>query len=88
MGFIHTLKNNGIEIVSSDLKMDKNGIWRMDFEDMEKKIILKKIDCTIFYSPHNSVGRVWEKWEIEKAMELYKKYDVYVISDEVWSDLL
>lgn len=33
-------------------------------------------------------GCVWERWEIEKAMELYKKYDVFVISDEIWSDLI
>ena len=31
---------------------------------------------------------VWERWELEKAMELYKKYDVYVVSDEIWSDLM
>lgn len=41
----------------------------------------------IFCSPHNPTGRAWERWEIETAMELFKKYDVYVISDEIWSDL-
>src|SRR5699024_5985524 len=34
------------------------------------------------------LGRVWEKWEIEAAMALYQKYDVTVISDEIWSDIL
>lgn len=38
--------------------------------------------------PHNPCGRVWERWELEKAMELYKKYDVYVVSDEIWSDII
>ena len=38
--------------------------------------------------PHNPCGRVWERWELEKAMELFRKYDVYVVSDEIWSDLL
>ena len=33
-------------------------------------------------------GRVWERWELEKAMELFKKYDVYVVSDEIWSDII
>ena len=42
----------------------------------------------IFCSPHNPCGRVWERWEIEKAMEIYKKYDVYVVSDEIWSDII
>lgn len=60
----------------------------MNFEDMEKKIASKKIHAAIFCSPHNPCGRVWEKWEIEKAMEIYKKHDVYVISDEIWSDII
>ena len=46
-----------------------------------------KIHAAVFCSPHNPTGRVWERWEIEKAMEIYQKHDVYVISDEIWSDL-
>jgi len=87
-GFTGTLTNNGYDIVHSPLKQDENGIWRMDFEDMEKKIVEGKIHAAIFCSPHNPCGRVWEKWEVEKAMELYKKHDVMVISDEIWSDIL
>ena len=55
----------------------------MDFEDMEKKIVDNKIHTAIFCSPHNPSGRVWERWEIEKAMEIYEKHDVYVIADEI-----
>ena len=55
---------------------------------MEKKIVENQIHTTIFCSPHNPCGRVWEKWELEKAMELFRKHDVYVISDEIWSDLI
>ena len=60
----------------------------MDFEDMEEKIVKNKIHAAVFCSPHNPTGRVWERWEIEKAMEIYKKYDVTVISDEIWSDII
>ena len=88
VGFTGTLTNNGYDIVHSPLVQDEKGIWRMDFEDMEKKIVEGKIHAAIFCSPHNPCGRVWEKWEVEKAMELYKKYDVMVISDEIWSDIL
>ncbi len=88
VGFTGVLKNNGFQIVHSELKQDAEGVWRMDFEDMEKKIKDHKIHAAIFCSPHNPCGRVWEKWEIEQAMELYRKYDVYVVSDEIWSDLL
>ena len=88
VGFTHSLENNGYDIVHSALKQDENGVWRMDFEDMEKKIVEGKIHTAIFCSPHNPTGRVWEKWEVEKAMALYKKHDVFVISDEIWSDIL
>ena len=87
VGFTHSLGDNGYNLVHSPLVLDEQGIWRMDFEDMERKIIEKKIHCAVFCSPHNPCGRVWERWEIEKAMERYKKHDVFVISDEIWSDL-
>ena len=88
IGFTGTLTNNGYHIIHSPLAKDENGIWRMDFEDMEKKIVENKIHAAIFCSPHNPTGRVWERWEVEKAMELYKKHDVMVISDEIWSDII
>ena len=88
VGFTGSLTNNGYHIVHSPLVIDEDGIWRMDFADMEKKIVENNIHCTIFCSPHNPCGRVWERWEIEKAMELFRKHDVYVISDEIWSDIL
>ena len=88
VGFTGTLTNNGYHIVHSALKQDENGIWRMDFADMEEKIVKNKIHAAIFCSPHNPTGRVWERWEIEQAMELYRKHNVYVISDEIWSDIL
>ncbi len=88
VGFTHSLTNNGYDIIHSPLVKDEAGVWRMDFEDMEKKLAEHKIHAAVFCSPHNPCGRVWEKWEVEKAMELYKKYDVMVVSDEIWSDIL
>ena len=87
IGFTFTLKDNGYDIVHSPLKQDEQGVWRMDLEDMEKKLVEQKIHAAVFCSPHNPTGRVWEKWEIEQAMALFKKHDVWVISDEIWSDL-
>lgn len=87
VGFTGTLNGNGRKIVHSDLKRDENGVWRMDYEDMEQKIRENQIHFAIFCSPHNPTGRVWEREEIEKAMEIYKKYDCVVVSDEIWSDL-
>lgn len=88
IGFTGVLKNNGYESVHSPLKKDVNGVWRMDFEDMEAKIKKHHIHAAIFCSPHNPSGRVWERWEIEKAMEIFRDNDVYVVSDEIWSDLV
>jgi cystathionine beta-lyase len=88
VGFTGALSNNGYDMVLSPLKKDENGVWRMDFEDMEKKIVENKIHAAIMCSPHNPTGRVWEREELEQAMELFRKYDVYVVSDEIWSDLI
>ena len=88
VGFTGSIENCGYKIIHSPLVKDAEGIWRIDFEDMEKKIVDHNIHASVFCSPHNPCGRVWEKWEVEKVMELYKKYDVQVVSDEIWSDLI
>lgn len=87
IGFTHALGDCGYRIVHSPLVQDENGVWRMDLADMEEKLRSHHIHAAILCSPHNPTGRVWEKWELEQAMELYRKYDVYVVSDEIWSDL-
>ena len=88
IGFTVSLENNGYRIVHSPLVKDAGGVWRMDLEDMERKLVDHKIHSAVFCSPHNPCGRVWERGEIEAAMELFRKHDVFVISDEIWSDLL
>ena len=88
IGFTRCLENNGYDIVHSPLVQDENGVWRMDFADMEKHLAEEHIHAAILCSPHNPCGRVWERWELEKAMELFKKYNVYVVSDEIWSDII
>lgn len=88
IGFTGSIESAGIKIVHSPLKLDEDGVWRMDFDDMEKKLADNNIHAAVFCSPHNPCGRVWEPWEIERAMEVYKKYDCVVISDEIWSDII
>lgn len=87
-GFTNTLKNAGYDLVASWLQRDAEGVWRMNYEDMERKLATREIRAVILCSPHNPTGRVWERWELERAMELFRKYDVCVISDEIWSDLV
>ncbi len=88
IGFTEALENNGYHMVLSPLVKDREGCWRMDFEDMERKLKEEKIHAAIFCSPHNPTGRVWEREELMQAMELFRKYDVMVAADEIWSDII
>ena len=88
IGFTGLLKNNGYRAVFSDLIQDEQGVWRMDYADMEEKIRKNRIRTVILCSPHNPCGRVWEREELEEAYRIFRKYDVTVISDEIWSDLI
>ena len=88
IGFTFSLKNSGYNIIHSPLVKDKDGIWRMDLGDMEEKIGKHNIHAAIFCSPHNPCGRVWSREEILQFTELCRKYDVYIISDEIWSDVI
>lgn len=86
-GFTWGLEANGYDIVRSPLVQDKNDVWRMDFADMERKIAQNNIHAAVFCSPFNPCGRVWTREELEQVMALFQKYDVMVVSDEIWSDL-
>lgn len=88
VGFSMAMQANGREPATSPLVKDEQGIWRMDYEDMDRVIRENHIHFAVFCSPHNPCGRVWEREEIEKAMEIFRKNDCYVFSDEIWSDLI
>ena len=87
VGFLHVLHDLNRTVIASPLTRDENGVWRMDFADMERRIKENGIRLVIFCSPHNPCGRVWERWEIERAMDVYRANDCTVISDEIWADL-
>lgn len=88
IGFTKSLENAGYRIVHSPLYRDENGVWRMDLADMEEKLRKNHIHAAILCSPHNPCGRVWTREELQQAMEVYRRCDCYVISDEIWSDIL
>lgn len=88
IGFTGSLENSGYHIVHSALKRDDNGVWRMDYDDMEEKILKNHIHAAIFCSPHNPCGRVWSREEILRFTQLCQKHDVSIVSDEIWSDLI
>ena len=68
IGFIHVLENNGYRIIRNPMVRDEAGVWRLDYEDMERKIAENHVHATVFCNPHNPCGRAWEPEEIRKAM--------------------
>ncbi|WP_137662739.1 MalY/PatB family protein [Enterococcus hulanensis] len=85
--FFDVVKNQKRRLVTSELIETEAG-YRIDFEHFEKQLKENTIKLFILCSPHNPVGRVWEKAELRKLLSLCQKYDVLVISDEIHSDLI
>ena len=84
--FHNAVKDNERKLITCDLKND-NGIFSIDFEKLENEIIKNKAKLIIFCNPHNPVGRVWTKEEIEKVFEICKKHNLYIVSDEIHQDI-
>lgn len=76
----------GRELVLNPLRETDEG-WRMDFEDLEGKFA-QGIAMMILCSPHNPVGRVWERSELEQVLRLADRYGVIVVSDEIHADFV
>jgi len=83
MGFSNDIQGLGRTPVYSELKKDENGIYRIDFEDMEKKIKESNCHLAVMCSPHNPAGRVWERWELEKMVRIFEKNEVRRVSEKV-----
>ncbi len=85
--FFKAVKNNDRKLICSDL-VNENGVYTLDLEDFEKKIVENSVKLFILCSPHNPVGRVWKKEELKKLFEICKKHQVLVVSDEIHQDLV
>lgn len=86
--FASAVKDNGRKLVENPLIKDEKGYYTIDFEDLEKKLSLDEVKLFILCNPHNPVGRVWKKEELLKIGELCKKYNVRILADEIWRDLI
>ncbi|WP_286033599.1 MalY/PatB family protein [Fusobacterium necrogenes] len=82
-----TTENNERNIIINPL-INNNGIYSMNFEDFEKKIIENHIKAFILCNPHNPVGRVWTKEDLIRLGDICLKHNVLIISDEIHSDLI
>lgn len=85
--FTDAIRNNGREIVSSELE-NRDGRYYIDFEDFESKIIKNNVRAYILCSPHNPVCRVWSEDELRTLLNICRKHNVAVISDEIHQDLV
>ena len=86
--FAETIKDNNRTLVTNELVRDENGYYTMNFDDLEEKLSDEKVTLFILCSPHNPVGRVWKKEELEKVAEIAVKNNLIVVSDEIWADLI
>lgn len=83
--FYQVIENHGRHIIKNPL-IRKNNIYEMDFESLEQQF-QKGVKAMILCSPHNPVGRVWTREELQKLTHLCLEYDVLIISDEIHADL-
>lgn len=85
--FTEVVENNKRKIISSNLILIDNH-YEIDFNDFENKIKQYKIKLFLLCSPHNPVGRVWTENELDKIIEICKRYNVFIVSDEIHSDFV
>lgn len=84
--FYNSIVNNGRHVVSNDLVFEKNS-YRIDFDDLEKKLADPLTTLMILCNPHNPVGKIWSVDELTKIAELTNKYNVKLLSDEIHGDI-
>jgi cystathionine beta-lyase len=85
--FSGLVKSNNRELLVNSL-VNNDGYYTMDFEDLEAKAKDPKTKLFLFCSPHNPVGRVWTKEELQKVIDICVENDVYLVSDEIHCDLV
>ncbi len=86
-GFESIIKGVARKIIRNQLKRE-NGRYEIDFDDLEKKASAKKNTAIILCSPHNPVGRVWAKEELEKVAKICIANDVLMLTDEIHADIV
>ena len=85
--FVSTVRHSGRRVLSNPLRQDEEGTYRFDLEGLEKQIT-PKTKLLLLCSPHNPVGRVWERAELEALAAICLRHGITVFADEIHSDLL
>lgn len=85
--FFNSIKETGRQLVECPL-LKEDEYYKMDLELFENKILKENVKVFILCSPHNPVGRVWTKKELQAVLDICKKNEVYVIADEIHQDIV
>ena len=85
--FYNCILNNGRNVLESPLVYE-DGVYSIDFKDLEEKLSNKQTSMMILCNPHNPIGRAWNKEELAKIGELCHKYNVVLLADEIHCDLV
>ena len=85
--FYNCILNNGRNVLESPL-VYKDGVYSIDFKDLEEKLSNKQTSMMILCNPHNPIGRAWSSEELAKIGELCHKYNVVLLADEIHCDLV
>ena len=85
--FSETIELNNRKLVNNQL-IYKDGRYEIDFDAFEKQIEAEKVKLFLLCSPHNPVGRVFSKNELERIAAICQAHDVYIFADEIHSDFV
>jgi cystathionine beta-lyase len=85
--FSRAIRLNKRRIVNSPLLLE-DGAYRIDFEDFERKLVRERVKLFIFCSPHNPVGRVWRREELERLGAICQRHGCLIVSDEIHCDFV
>jgi len=87
--FFALVRNSGCQILESRLvaTTDKLVHYNVDWEDLEEKLAMDKTTALLLSNPHNPVGRIWTREELERISNLCQKYKVSILSDEIHCEL-
>ncbi len=88
MEFKDVIRKTKRKIIKNPLKLVDNKRYEIDFKDLEEKAAVENNKMLILCNPHNPVGRVWKKDELEKVINICKKNNLLLISDEIHKDII
>lgn len=86
--FSGVILDNKRKVMDNTLTLGEDGRYHIDFEDFEEKVVNEDVKLFFLCNPHNPVGRVWEREELERLGDICYRHNVIVVSDEIHSDFV